>query len=164
MRRAGTTAGLAVRLRSQPLADVWIGLRSTNESEVTVISAPQCLAAAAWNDTQLWFFVKGATEGSGWGDSSWMKANAYAEVRWLLGVRDEVPDGDQTVALVFEANSTDAHYDGQRLAVVAVNKHVNFPVLTRADPDVSPLAGGVWVTLRGGTPATPPLTDIFMIW
>lgn len=60
MRRAGTTAGLAVRLRSQPLADVWIGLRSANESEVTVISAPQCLAAASWNDTQLWFLIKGA--------------------------------------------------------------------------------------------------------
>ena len=119
----GDTAMFTVVLDSEPIAEVSIALSSSDTTEGTVTSVPLTFTAANWSQPQTVM---------------------------ILGVNDDVDDGDVTYTILTAAAvSDDANYQGYDAADVAVT---NLDDGDEAGITVSPVLG--LTTSEGGGTAT----------
>jgi hypothetical protein len=116
---AGGTAQFTVKLSSQPVANVTIGLSSSNTGEGTVAPASLVFTPSNWNT---------------------------AQTVTVTGVDDAVDDGDKVYTIVTApATSTDTHYSGMDASDVTVTNLNN----DTAGITVSPTSGLVTTEAAG---------------
>ncbi|MBV9866090.1 MAG: family 16 glycosylhydrolase [Abitibacteriaceae bacterium] len=130
---AGGSANFTVRLNSQPIASVSVGLSSSNPAEGVVIPSTLTFNASNWNIPQTVTAV---------------------------GVDDAIADGDQPYTIITaSALSGDANYNGLNPADVAlVNRDNDLPVLTLTLNAGSVVEGNAVIgTVMRNTPPTADL-------